>query len=118
MDEINDAKPVLEPKHQTFFTLTLKPGKISTALLGMHFVHNALCVDLLLKAGADVNMADIHGNTALGYAAYYGQHDLARMLIKSGADVNTSGQNGITPIFLAAQAGHNDCLEEATLCRS
>ena len=35
IDEINDAKPQVKPKHPTFFTLPLKPGKISTALLAM-----------------------------------------------------------------------------------
>ena len=70
------------------------------------------CVSLLLKAGADVNNGDVHGNTAIGHAAYFGEDHLIDPLVKAGANVNTSGNNGITPLFLAAQAGRDQCLEK------
>ena len=84
---------------------------ISTVLLAIDGNYDKPCVDLLLKAGADVNVADIHGATAIGYAAYYGRVNIVNTLIKTGTDVNKSGENGITPLFLAAQAGHNKILE-------
>ena len=72
----------------------------------------ASCVNLLLKAGADVNNEDVHGNTVIGHAVYFGEDHLTDILVKAEANVNTSGDNGITPLFLTTQAGHNRCLEK------
>ena len=95
-----------------FLSIPLRSEIISTALLAIVENNDKPCVDLLLKAGADVTMGDIHGATALGYAAYYGRGNIVDTLIKAGADVNNSGENGITPLFLAVQAGHNKSLEK------
>jgi len=52
---------------------------------------NARTVDiaeLLVTSGADLNIQDNRGNTALCRALYFSYKDIARMLIEAGADVN------------------------------
>ena len=59
---------------------------------------------LLLKK-ADVNAAEGDGATALHWASYRDQLDIADLLIASGAKVNAANDLGATPLWLAAQNG-------------
>lgn len=54
---------------------------------------------MLLAAGADVNMQDAMGNTALINAAAFGSEDVVAYLLRQGADtrpVNNKGQNALS----------------------
>ena len=66
------------------------------------------CVDLLIKAGADVNIQVRDGLTPLIQAVACNHDDCLDMLIKG---VNQSNQNGTTPLSLAAFVGLRKCLE-------
>lgn len=49
----------------------------------------------LLKAGADVNMLDYYGNTALmWYVKYNTDTEIAKILIEAGTDINVVGVDG------------------------
>jgi ankyrin repeat protein len=66
-------------------------------------------VQLLLKAGAEVNAAKpVSGHTALHVAAEAGHLKIVRMLVDAGADFNAELSGGETPLHLAAEKGHND----------
>ena len=58
-------------------------------------------VRLLLDAKADVNIADVFGNTAL-----FGldNAEVVNLLIRAGADVNHANRNGQTALFRASNA--------------
>ena len=43
--------------------------------------------DILCKYGADVNMTNDTGKTALAEACYDGNHDMVKVLLKYGADI-------------------------------
>jgi ankyrin repeat protein len=58
-------------------------------------------VRALLQKHADINAADPDGTTALHWAAYQGEADVAALLIKAGANVNARTALGITPLKLA-----------------
>ena len=60
------------------------------------------CVDVLLKAGADVNMFVNMGYTALMYAAQSGSHSCVELLIQAGADVNIRNTKVNTALTSAA----------------
>jgi len=59
----------------------------------------------LLQGGADVNLAQADGATALHWAAYHGDAALAGLLLDAGADPTAANRNGSTPLWLAASQG-------------
>ena len=58
---------------------------------------------LFIENGANVNVQDKHGNTALIAAALGGRNELCQLLINNGADINIVAQYGETALTSAAQ---------------
>jgi uncharacterized protein len=59
------------------------------------------CVVSLLAHGADIDMTDPDGTTALNLAIQNGHYDLAKLLIEQGADVNLWDWWGRGPLYSA-----------------
>ena len=55
-------------------------------------------INLLIKAGADINIADKSESTPLHYAALNNNIGIMRRLIKAGADLNKMNDSGKTPL--------------------
>ena len=62
----------------------------------------------LLRAGADINARDRHGQTALMLAAHRGYYEMVEMLIGGGADLNVTAKFSLSALMLAITAGHAD----------
>jgi ankyrin repeat protein len=60
-------------------------------------------VKMLLDKGADVNAQDVHGQTALMYAAYWGKLETTRVLLDHGALVDSKDDRGTTALFKVAE---------------
>jgi ankyrin repeat protein len=58
-------------------------------------------VRALADAGADLNLADPVGTTALTLAILNGHFDTAVALLEKGADPNVADDNGMTPLYAA-----------------
>jgi cytohesin len=65
----------------------------------------------LVQAGADANLPQADGATALHWAAYHGDVGLALLLLEAGADVAAANRNGSTPLWLAASRGDAAIIE-------
>ena len=68
----------------------------------------------LIRQGADVNLAQPDGTTALYWAAEKNDPELVGLLIQAGADANAASRYGYTPLFMAALNG-NGAIVEALL---
>jgi len=89
-----------------------------TALIwAAKYEHQTAIVDLLIKAGANKDIKDNDGRTALMHATYYGHKDIVDLLIKSGANKDIKDNNGYTALMHAACEGREaivDSLIEAS----
>ena len=74
-------------------------GDASQMLIGAAIEGRSHIVDLLIKAGFDVNTIDRHGIKALFYAVYEGYVQCTDLLLKAGADVNLTDQIRKTVLF-------------------
>ena len=57
---------------------------------------------LFIKKGADVNIQEATGWTALHYAVRAGKNEIIELLLKKSANPNVKGNTGYTPLMLAA----------------
>ena len=67
---------------------------------------DVVAVRALLASKADVNAPQADGATAIQWAAYSNNLELADVLIKAGANVKLANHDGATPLFLAATNGN------------
>ena len=68
---------------------------------------HAQVAKLLLDKGANVNVRDIGGETALICASRHGHVEIVRMLLDKGADVNVKALFGYTPLSVAGALSMN-----------
>jgi len=87
--------------------ITLAQSDVADAAMGQ----DAAVVRRLLQDGADVNAGQSDGATALHWAAYHGDVQLAGFLLEAGADIAVANRNGSTPMWLAANQGDAALLE-------
>jgi ankyrin repeat protein len=64
--------------------------------------------ELLLNAGADVNVKNRGGMTALMHAARQGHMDVVEILLDNNADINAKAPDGRTALLLAIERGHDE----------
>ena len=62
-------------------------------------------VRALVQQGTDVTARQGDGATALHWAAYWDEVDIAGLLLEAGADVNAANDLGVTPLWAAAENG-------------
>ena len=51
-------------------------------------IDNFKCSQMLIQAGADVNLSDKNNTTAVYYAAKHGKDEVVQSLIEKGADID------------------------------
>ena len=65
----------------------------------------------LIKNGADLNLQNNAGLTALMMAAYINKTEIAKALIAAGADLNLQDKFGKTALMRAARWGHTEIVK-------
>ena len=73
-------------------------------------LNDTKCAEVLIQAGADVNIKDADGDTALMKAAICGNATCTKLLLTSGADVNISDDDGWTALESAGHFDHRECV--------
>ena len=77
-------------------------------LLAYVWRDNKKATERLLTLGANVNLRDADGDTALHGAAESGNVEIMRLLLDKGADPNTRNKEGGTPLMWAAVFGNDE----------
>ena len=62
---------------------------------------------MLLQRGANKNLADNQGYTALAFATSFNHESVVSVLLEALADPNVQDEFGITPLIHAAARGHS-----------
>ncbi|MEM7406179.1 MAG: ankyrin repeat domain-containing protein [Pseudomonadota bacterium] len=89
----------------------MKKGKIYFAGQWGATGHLAVA-EALLKAGADVNLQDSVGQTALHIAALTGHSEATRFLLANGADVNRPDERGRSAMDIARWTTTDEAIAE------
>ena len=86
-------------------------GDGETALVQAAVNGNNDIVELLIEAGADVNVTRSDGDTALSGAVAIGDEQCVNLLIKAGADVNAGFSGGDSPLYMAVRSYNATCAQ-------
>ncbi|KAH1184622.1 hypothetical protein KIL84_012563 [Mauremys mutica] len=70
------------------------------------------CVDFLLQKGAEIDLVDVKGQTALYVAVVNGHLECTQILLEAGADPNGSRHHRSTPVYHTSRVGRADILRE------
>ena len=82
-----------------------------TALMEAACEDNPECVNVLLTAGANVNIVDDDQYTALMHAAEEGNPECLKLLLGAGADVNMTDEDNWTAFEHAARFSQQGCIK-------
>ena len=72
---------------------------------------DSAAVRALLEQQVDVNGAEVDGTTALHWAAYQGDLDVAQLLLRAGARADARNRYAVTPLALACGRGNAPIVE-------
>lgn len=72
-------------------------------------------IKTLIDAGANPNVVDKDGCTALILAAYLGHENIVKTLVDAGADPNVVSNNGNTALGLALSKNHKDIIKSLVI---
>ncbi|KAL3098410.1 hypothetical protein niasHS_003763 [Heterodera schachtii] len=72
---------------------------------------NSEVAQMLLAEAADLDVVDMHGNTAMHQACKNGLAKHVELMIYYGADTNARNVNGNTPLHVCAVNGRVDCAQ-------
>ncbi|XP_078604898.1 uncharacterized protein LOC144878311 [Branchiostoma floridae x Branchiostoma japonicum] len=77
----------------------------NTALHGACWGGHDKVVDLLIKNGVDLNVANVDGDTGLHHVCWRGHDKIVELLIKHGADLNVTNKEHRRPADVGVVAG-------------
>ena len=69
------------------------------------------CVEMLIKAGANVNAQTDDGISALMKASENGYGECVKLLLEAAADVNAACKKGFTSLIYSVMNGHEACVK-------
>jgi ankyrin repeat protein len=72
---------------------------------------NVATIKELIIKGADINVQDSSGSSALFISSLKGNKEIVNLLLDANADVNTALTFGTTPLAIASQQGHTEIVK-------
>lgn len=87
-----------------------KDGYMSSFLVEAVYKRYENIANVLIRAGADINVQDSSGKTPLMWAAAKGQINIINKLINAGAHLNNQSETGWTALTWAAYSGNKETI--------
>jgi hypothetical protein len=110
LNELEQLPP--KPKEQILKDLALLPKeKLNKLLLNTAYEGSLVRVRYLLDAGADVEVKDNDGQTALMIASWYGYKEVVQVLLAAGADVEVKDNDGWTALMYALKYKYKEIVQ-------
>lgn len=116
-----DAEVLTITKNLEIFEYLLEQGNLninSVGYLGMTALSSASIeygnlemIKYLLEKGADINVKNEDGSTALMTASMYGNLEIIKYLIENGADINAKDNDDSTALIYASKWGNLETVE-------
>uniref|UniRef100_A0A8D2EEY6 Ankyrin repeat domain-containing protein 19 n=1 Tax=Theropithecus gelada TaxID=9565 RepID=A0A8D2EEY6_THEGE len=100
--------------HIEVVTLLLNRTPLMKVCIKMNLSHlniTKACAIILLERGANPNIKDIYGNTALHYAMYNKGTSLAEKLLSHRANIEALNEEGNTPLLFAINSRRQQMVE-------
>ena len=69
------------------------------------------CAKYLIQHGANVNLKNFNGFTALHWAAFTGRTEAVQLLLEHHADIESRTKDGKSPLHIAAYRGHRGFID-------
>lgn len=88
-----------------------REGKTPLLIASSALVENLATVNALLNAGANKDAIDVHGRSALFFAAEHGHAQIVERLIDAGVDMDRACNKGETALMAAAKFGHSKVVQ-------
>ncbi len=86
-------------------------SNVGTPLMAAVYRNNNDIAKMLLDLGADSNIADGKGTTALHYAIKFKNVNLIKVLVNNGADINLKDNKGLSPLDYAKIDNNENIVE-------
>ena len=99
----------------TLFTLIADVVQASQEVVDAARAESLEEVRTLIESGADTNLPQGDGATALHWAVYWENSEMVDLLLAHNVDVDVANDLGVTPLFMACQAGNNSLVEKLLL---
>ena len=88
------------------------PNQCHSLLMSACAFGSLKCATYLIESGANPNLKNFNGYTALHWAAFTGKTETLSLLLSNKADIESRTNDGKTPIHVAAMRGHHNFILE------
>ena len=106
--DIDGLRALLETSE---LDLDVRDARGRTALMAATYANQPAAVDLLLRAGADVDLQDDMLNNPFLYSGAEGLMEILKLSHRAGADPTIRNRYGGVAIIPAAEKGHLDAVQ-------
>jgi uncharacterized protein len=95
----------------TFTCISLTAAESDLRVVQAAKKNDSTVIKVLIQQKAPVNVREGDGSTALLWAAYYSNLEMARALLAAGADPKVGNRLGLTPLLQACELGYSPIVE-------
>ena len=109
---MSQFKAKVKPEWDDFSKVNGEVLKNGARLLVKYCIFNRIeLIKKVLRAGVNIDVIGIIGETPLTATCNEGNLELARFLIENGADPNKARRDSATPLFIASQRGYLEIVQ-------